>query len=204
MFSNYNSQEVHARFYMQQQAAVSSYQGVDLMHHDVYQYFATSDYGLLDKYCLCIDSNYCMCHSSHQSAVDAILPIKDNASKSKRAARVKSLQFQRSLQSLIEFIDSVADPNEVVFTRNVKKSYRLNASVKRTTYFGVNKNGPNWQTLISINSKKTYVGTFMTELEAAKVFDFYAMLVHWSKAKTNFEYTKADVIDLVQLYAYLL
>ena len=76
----------------------------------------------------------------------------------------------------------------------------MNASLKQTSYIGVSKNGPNWQSLIAINKKKTYIGTYMTEIEAAQAYDFYCMLLYSINAKTNFRYTKLEVIDLISTF----
>ena len=94
--------------------------------------------------------------------------------------------------------------NSIIFFRKYKSLNRVNRSLKRTSYFGVSKNGPNWQTLITINKKKTYVGTFMTEKEAAKVYDFYSMVLKCEVAKTNFNYTKNQALELVNKYEYLI
>lgn len=60
------------------------------------------------------------------------------------------------------------------------------------------KNGPNWQSLISIKKKKTYIGTYDSQEEAAKAYDYYCMMVNGLKAKTNYAYTKAEALKLVE------
>ena len=47
------------------------------------------------------------------------------------------------------------------------------------------------------NFRKFYVGRILTELEAAKIYDKLAIFYHGIQAKTNFKYTKADIINLV-------
>jgi hypothetical protein len=61
-------------------------------------------------------------------------------------------------------------------------------------------NGDNWQALITINKKKTYLGTFLTEKEGALVFDFYSILLHSLDARTNFFYTKQNICDMIENY----
>jgi len=39
-----------------------------------------------------------------------------------------------------------------------------------------------------INRKKTYIGNYESEEEAAKIYDKYAIKYHGDKAKTNFYY----------------
>ena len=67
----------------------------------------------------------------------------------------------------------IPNPRNLIFNSKSKSSNRINASLKQTSYIGVSKNGPNWQSLITINKKKTYIGTFMTEKEAAKAYNYY-------------------------------
>jgi len=61
-------------------------------------------------------------------------------------------------------------------------------------------NGPHWQALISIKKKKTYIGTYLTQELAAKAYDFYCMLIHSLRAKTNFTYTRAEVDAMISTY----
>ena len=35
---------------------------------------------------------------------------------------------------------------------------------------------------------KTYIGTYRSEAQAARAFDFYSLLLHSTTAKTNFDY----------------
>ena len=124
--------------------------------------------------------------------------------KLKRVVKVKMIDFKTQLQNLIEYLDLFENSDALIFTRWIKKPFRVNASAKRTSYFGVSKNGPNWQTLITINKRKTYVGTFMTEVEAARAFDFYSMLLHPDSAKTNFSYNKDQALSLISEFSYLI
>ena len=71
-------------------------------------------------------------------------------------------------------------------------------SSRRSHYTGVFKNGDNWQALISIQKRKAYIGTYANELEAAKAFDFYSILLNNITATTNFYYTKKDIIGMVE------
>ena len=124
--------------------------------------------------------------------------------KPKKKARISDLDFTNHFIKLKEFLRLIDENNEVVFSGKQKSSSRANASSKWTSYFGVSKNGPNWQSLISINKKKTYVGMFMTELEAGEAFDFYSMLLHRSGAFINFSYTKSQIERLILRFSYLL
>ena len=62
---------------------------------------------------------------------------------------------------------------------------------------GVSRNGNQWQVLIMVNKKKRYVGSYSKEEEAAKAYDKVALQNHGSKAKTNFDYTKKEVEEIL-------
>ena len=64
-------------------------------------------------------------------------------------------------------------------------------------YRGVSRNGNQWQVLIMVNKKKRYVGSFSKEEDAAHSYDKVALQNHGSKAKTNFDYTKKEVEEIL-------
>ena len=82
-------------------------------------------------------------------------------------------------------------------TFHKKKHDRTKSSNRRSLYIGVSKNGPSWQSMITVNKRKTYIGTYKTEREAAIAFDFYSMLIHALEGKTNFSYTKGQVFEMI-------
>jgi len=42
-----------------------------------------------------------------------------------------------------------------------------------------------------VEKKKTYIGTYKSDIEAAKVYDIYSILTNGIQAKTNFNYSKS-------------
>jgi hypothetical protein len=50
-----------------------------------------------------------------------------------------------------------------------------------------------------VEKKKTYIGTYKTEEEAAKVYDKFSILLNGIDAKTNFVYRKNDVEQILRL-----
>ena len=45
--------------------------------------------------------------------------------------------------------------------------------------------------------RKEYLGTFQTELQAARTYDKVHILVHGIKARTNFSYSKKKVMEIL-------
>lgn len=85
----------------------------------------------------------------------------------------------------------------MVIIHGKKKAERKASSARRSNFIGVSKNGPNWQAMISICKRKAYIGTYQTEKEAGIAFDFYSIIIHSLDAKTNYSYTKEDVLNMI-------
>ena len=109
-----------------------------------------------------------------------------------------TIDFQQNIAALLSTIKRVANENKMIVHGKRKSTARARMSNRRSHYTGVFKNGDNWQALISIQKRKTYIGTYASELEAAKVFDFYSILLNNITATTNFDYTKKDIIEMIE------
>ena len=72
-----------------------------------------------------------------------------------------------------------------------------NKKPRGSRFRGVSKNGSQWQVLIMVKKKKRYLGSFYNEEEAAKAYDKVALQHHGIKAKTNFNYTKEEVEEIM-------
>ena len=44
-----------------------------------------------------------------------------------------------------------------------------------------------------IEHRKTYIGSYHEDEDAARVYDKYALLINGFKAKTNFDYTGSEI-----------
>jgi hypothetical protein len=64
----------------------------------------------------------------------------------------------------------------------------------------VSKNGTSYQVLIAVEGRKTYLGSFEDEREAALTFDFYSILLHSVEANTNFSYTASSIKEMITNY----
>jgi hypothetical protein len=84
-----------------------------------------------------------------------------------------NISFEQEIRSLVDVLNLIENPEEVVFYGKKKGKERNVNSRRRSRFIGVCKNGTHWQALISINKKKTYIGTYTVEKDAAKAYDFY-------------------------------
>ena len=95
-----------------------------------------------------------------------------------------------------------SENDKVVFYQRIKK-LRKNAkhgdkSYRGSRYWGVSKNKSKWQVMITLNHYKEYSGGFSDELEAARIYDRKSICTYGLKAKTNFSYTKQEVLEIVK------
>ena len=175
----------------------NEYQPMHFDHSDNFNREDTFIQNVFDKYWLWGISDFWAWSNSNQAKEEKKKLVR-------RVPKFKSIDFQDHFERIIAYLDSINDFSTIIYTKRVKKTFRLNASIKRSSYFGVNKNGPNWQTLVTIWGRKTYVGTFMTEETAARAFDFFSMLLQIDHAKTNFNYNKIQALSLVTEFSYLI
>jgi hypothetical protein len=85
-------------------------------------------------------------------------------------------------------------PRSSTFTSKVHSE-----AFRGSKYRGISKNGRNtWQVLVMVNRHKKYVGAIYDEIMAAKVYDKITIQYQGISAKTNFSYTKSEVIDILK------
>lgn len=73
-------------------------------------------------------------------------------------------------------------------------------SKRGSRYRGVSRNGKKWQVQLLGKLRKRYIGSIGSEASAAKIYDHYAIINHGLRAKTNFTYTKQDIIDIINKF----
>ena len=147
-------------------------------------------------------SNYCFCEFN-QPCVEFAQPIDEpKNTSSKRRRIIHTIDFDDKVCKLYSNLRTYLD-TDGVFIHGKNKAQACTSkdlSKRRSRYTGVTRNSANYQTLIVINGKKTYVDTFSEELLAAITFDFYSMLLHGKRAATNFTYKAEEVREMVDSF----
>ena len=88
---------------------------------------------------------------------------------------------------------------------NKKRSYMkrkrniFKVITKISRYRGVTKNKKKWQAYIRINNKNTYLGSYKTEIIAAKIYDIMSIKKKGNYAKTNFKYDNKQIEKISKL-----
>ena len=118
----------------------------------------------------------------------------------KRKRRSTKIEIRSKLSKLKRFIQTSKVP--VYFQSSIKKTRGEpgDRSGRRSKYIGVSKNNTNWQALININNFKKYIGTFVSEIEAARSYDLYSVAIQKNKALTNFSYSGSDMIEMIDYF----
>lgn len=82
------------------------------------------------------------------------------------------------------------DLNKVIVEANRPKKNHNNAknNFRGSKFRGPSKNRNKWQVMKMINKETIRIGAIKTELEAARIYDFLAILTEGLNAKTNFNY----------------
>ena len=89
--------------------------------------------------------------------------------------------------------------NNYRISKNIKKLKNVNFIIRKkrsSKYRGVSKNGSKWQVLIMKNNKKFYLGNYLSEELAARIYDIQAIKSWGIKAKTNFVYNKNQLNNI--------
>ena len=113
---------------------------------------------------------------------------------------VQTHDFSQNIQRLLAAVKGSIDEDKIIVNAKKKSEAKVCRSNRRSRFTGVFRNGDNWQSFISIEKRKTYLGTYDTQEEAAEVFDFYSLLLNWLVAKTNFDYSKKDIENMINKF----
>ena len=91
------------------------------------------------------------------------------------------------------------DDNEIAIQKKpklVKVGYG-DQTFRGSKYRGVSKNKKKWQILLSLSALKQYIGGFLSEEDAAIMYDRKSIATFGLKAKTNFSYSKAQILRIL-------
>lgn len=157
----------------------------------------------------------------HQMSHDQIYEISDDseesrskslkkrwlpAGKSKKAdpelENLSNTYFWERRNILLKMLESYSDNEAILISATPKTTKRSNSKRvfkkdRTSQYRGVSKNKAKWQVMIMGNFKKMYFGAIENERDAALFYDKLAIVSHGVKAKTNFNYTRGDIISIL-------
>jgi hypothetical protein len=161
---------------------------------------------LLSQYCFCPEEmSTPLPQTKNNSATveDLVIKLPNRPIKARKKTRLlHSRSVNYSITCLQHIINNTPDMGDYIVQRSKKSrnNAKINSSTRRSHFIGVSKNGDVWQALIMIDKKKTYIGTYHSENEAAVAYDFYAIALKHLGAKTNFDYTLSDIKNMVVNY----
>jgi len=131
------------------------------------------------------------------------LPAGKKADRSDPELRnLSNTYFWERRNILLQMLESYTDDQTVLIISTPKswKKAGTKGFVKRprgSQYRGVSKNKSKWQVMIMGNFKKMYFGAIENEADAALFYDKLAIISHGIKARTNFNYTREDIIEIL-------
>ncbi|CAI2387060.1 unnamed protein product [Moneuplotes crassus] len=117
----------------------------------------------------------------------------------KRRRRSQRLNIKARL---IRLRDRILNNRISSFSRSLKRMRSVTETNldRRSKYIGVSKSSVHWQALINVKKVKKYIGTFSDEIQAARVYDLYAVALQGQKASLNFNYTPQEMLETVENY----
>lgn len=159
---------------------------------------------LLSKYCLC---EVCLCESmlqstSSQAMDDNSIVRSKHVPFRKESLLISRYRFDLKAEALYEHLmNSSLNDNDVFKVASRKAAPKSGPRCStRSDYIGVSRNGDSWQSLINVGLRKTYIASYSDERDAAISFDFHSILLHRTRGKSNFSYTKTELIEMILRY----
>ena len=163
-----------------------------------YDDFAVWEQQILQQYCFWTNVE----HSKELMEVQSITPQRNSIKpKGNKILLIKRNNLTSKADDLLKTIQTITI-SDMVLVLGKKKAESKSSSLsnKRSSFIGVFRNGLHWQALISINKRKTYIGSYACEKDAAVAFDFFSILLHSFTAKTNFNYTRNNIEEMIWNY----
>mmetsp|Transcript_29225 Transcript_29225/g.25845 ORF Transcript_29225/g.25845 Transcript_29225/m.25845 type:complete len:134 (+) Transcript_29225:167-568(+) len=115
-----------------------------------------------------------------------------------RTRKATPLEVRKNLKEMYEELKE----GGFYFNKRVKTTRGLHKghSRRRSRYVGVSKNRHHYQTLLTTKRNKKYIGTYLTEEQAALTYDFYSFGLNGLNAKTNFSHSGEEVMQMIKFY----
>ena len=123
--------------------------------------FAIWEQQILQQYCFWTNVE----HSKELMEVQSITPQRNSIKpKGNKILLIKRNNFPSKAGDLLKAIQTIAI-GDMVLVLGKKKAESKSSSLsnKRSSFIGVFRNGLHWQALISINKRKTYIGSYACE-----------------------------------------
>lgn len=124
-----------------------------------------------------------------------------NLSQESNVSQDKPIHYCKTQGNIIPLTkeDKPNEPKTKIFKIQKLKKNTLREkkkTVRNSFYRGVSKTGYRWQVLL-MNKKRLYLGSYSSEVEAARVYDYNALRLFGNKAKTNFVYTEDEKTQII-------
>ena len=173
---------------------------IDIIKCDVKinKYLSIWEQQLLQQYCFWTHIEHCKEFMDAQT----VTPRRNNIKpKGNKVLLLKRNNFPLKADNLLQTIQTITIGDMVLVSAKKKAESKDGPlSSKRSSFIGVSRNGLHWQALITINKRKTYIGSYECEKDAAVAFDFFSILLHSFTAKTNFSYTRNNIEEMIWNY----
>lgn len=148
---------------------------------------------IANSYMKNIDSDF------HDSTISTMKKSSNSVDDLKQTSKSqKNLPIISKIKLLQRLLEEISDHSQVLINGKPKnKSQKIRKSNRHSNYRGVSRNGKKWQVMIIGSIKKKYFGGIINENEAAVFYDKLSILTNGLAAKTNFNYTKSDLISMI-------
>lgn len=108
--------------------------------------------------------------------------------KFKNACKHRLIKFHKYVYTKdINICNNHSELKNLISSKKYKKGNRS------CSYRGVSKNGKKWQVSIMKHNKNYYLGNYISEENAAKIYDIFNIKLRGKKAVTNFLYDDEQI-----------
>jgi serine kinase of HPr protein (carbohydrate metabolism regulator) len=98
--------------------------------------------------------------------------------------------------AVYEGLSNISSQDKIILWSRVK--IQSNISKRGSAFRGVSRNGKKWQVQVLGSLRKRYIGSIPTQEMAARIYDYFSIVSHGLKAKTNFSYNKQNILDILE------